>query len=206
MLVEHLGKTLRVHETAIVAPSATVCGDVRIAAHARILHGACVVAEGGAIELGQHCIVLENAVIRSTAKFSTSIGDHALIGPHAHVVGCTLEQEVFAATGASVFHGAHIGARSEVRVNGVVHLRTQLAPDTTVPIGWVAVGDPPVILPPSERERIWTTQEPLNFPLSVYGVDRPAPGESVMPEITRRLSEIYASHRDDPLNGQSSGD
>jgi carbonic anhydrase/acetyltransferase-like protein (isoleucine patch superfamily) len=202
MLVEHLGKTPRVHETAYVAPSETVCGDVNIAAHARILHGACVVAEGGSIDLGRYCIVLENAVIRSTARYSTSIADHVLIGPHAHVVGCTLEQEVFVATGASVFHGARVGARSEIRVNGVVHLRTQLDSDTIVPIGWVAVGDPTVIQPPNEHERIWAAQEPLNFPLSVYGIDRPPPGESAMPEITRRLADIYASHHDDQVTGE----
>jgi carbonic anhydrase/acetyltransferase-like protein (isoleucine patch superfamily) len=202
MLVEHLGKTPRIHETAYVAPSATVCGDVRVGAQSRLLHGACVVAEGGTIDIGRYCIVLENAVVRSTARYSTSISDHVLVGPHAHVVGCALEEEVFVATGASVFHGARIGARSEIRVNAVVHLRTHLAPDSTVPIGWVAVGDPPVILPPHEHDQIWSSQEPLNFPKSVYGVDRPPPGESVMPEITRRLAEIYASHRDDQLTGR----
>ena len=197
MLFEHLGKTPEVHETASVAPSAVVCGDVRVGPHCRILHGACVVAEGGVIDIGQYCIVLENAVVRSTAKYSTSIADHVLIGPQAHVVGCTIEPEVFVATGASVFHGARLGARAEVRVNGVVHLKTSLQPDSTVPIGWIAVGDPAEIMPPGEHDRIWAAQEPLNFPKSVYGIDRPPAGRSAMSEITRRLAEAYASHGSD---------
>jgi Resolvase, N terminal domain len=41
------------------------------------------------------------------------------------------------------------------RINGVVHPRTRLAPDATVPIGWVAVGDPAEILPPDEQEAFW---------------------------------------------------
>jgi carbonic anhydrase/acetyltransferase-like protein (isoleucine patch superfamily) len=201
MLVEHLGKSPRIDETAYVAPNAVVCGDVCVGAHCRILHGACVVAEGGTIDIGQYCIILENAVVRSTARYSTSIADHVLIGPQAHVVGCTIEKEVFLATGASVFHGARLGRRCEVRINGVVHLRTHLPPSSTVPIGWVAVGDPPAILPPHEHDRIWSAQEPLDFPKSVYGVDRPSPGQSAMPEITRRLAEIYASHGSDRLIG-----
>src|SRR6266403_1770302 len=66
---------------------------------------ACLIAEGGSIEIGLHCIILENAVIRSTSRHSARIGNHCLIGPNAHVTGCTLKDEVFIATGAAGFHG-----------------------------------------------------------------------------------------------------
>src|SRR5512142_2041925 len=124
------------------------------------------------------------------------VGDHCLIGPCAHVVGCTIEDEVFIATGAAVFHGARLGRRSEVRIHGVVHLRTPLPPGATVPIGWVAVGDPAAILPPDQHEAIWARQQPLDFPSTVYGVER---GDAAMIEITRRLSAELAAHaHDDP--------
>src|SRR4029453_5626100 len=114
------------------------------------------------------------AVIRSTSRHATRIGDHCLIGPNAHVTGCTITDEVFIATGAGVFHGAVLKARSEVRVNGVVHLKTRLPEGSTVPIGWVAVGDPASILPPDQHENIWAIQKSLNFPLTVYGIERNA--------------------------------
>src|SRR5262249_40439077 len=157
--------------------------------------GATIIAEGGRIEIGERCIILENAVIRSTASHATSIGNYCLIGPNAHVVGCTVEDEVFIATGAAIFHGARLGEKSEVRVNRVVHLKTNLPPNATVPIGWVAVGDPAKIFPPDSHDEIWEIQKPLNFPLTVYGVDRKPEGESIMPEITRRVSEALASHK-----------
>ncbi len=197
MILEHLGKKPRIDASAYVAPTAVVCGDVTIAAGVRVLFGATLVAEGGSITLDENCIVLENAVVRSSARHSTHIARDCLIGPHAHVVGCTLEESVFVATGASVFHGATLGARSEVRINGVVHVRTQLPEGATVPIGWVAVGRPAEILPPDEHERIWAIQKPLDFPQTVYGVERPAAGESKMPAVARRLSELYRSHEDD---------
>ncbi|NKX67944.1 gamma carbonic anhydrase family protein (plasmid) [Labrenzia sp. 5N] len=173
---------------AWVAPDATVAGDVRICAGSRIMNGARLVAEGGStIRIGRNCIVLENAVIRATSRHDCKIGDHCLIGPNTHVVGAEIEDEVFIATGAAVFHGAQVGHGSEVRVNGTVHLRTRLEPGSTVPIGWVAVGDPARILSADQHETIWTIQKPLDFPGFVYGVDRNAP--DVMKTITQRLSE-----------------
>jgi carbonic anhydrase/acetyltransferase-like protein (isoleucine patch superfamily) len=197
MIIEHLGNIPHIHPSAYVAPTATICGAVLIGAHARIMFGATIIAEGGTIELGEYCIVMENAVIRSTAKHSTVIGAHCLIGPNAHVVGCVVEESVFIATGAAIFHGAQLGARSEVRVNGVVHLRTVVPPDTTVPIGWVAVGDPAQLFPADQHDQIWTIQEPLNFPQTVYGVERAPAGQTMMPEVTRRVAAALASHQGD---------
>jgi len=197
MLITHLDKTPRIHPSAYVAPNATVCGDVIVGAGSRIMFGACVASEGKTLELGENCIVMENADIRSTDNLPMKMGSHCLIGPHAHLVGCTLEDCVFIATGVSIFHGAHLGYGAEVRVGAVVHLRTRLAAYATVPIGWVAVGDPAQILPPDHHEAIWAIQKPLNFPQFVYGVARAREGESNMAEITRRRSEVLGSHRDD---------
>jgi len=198
MIVKHLGKTPRIDASSYVAPNAVVCGDVDIGANCRIMFGAQVIAEGGSIAIGDDCIVMENAVLRSNVRHSLAIGNNCLIGPNAHVVGCRLEDQVFVATGAAIFHGATLGRGSEVRINGVVHLKTNLPPGATVPIGWVAVGDPAQIFPPDQHDRIWEIQKPLNFPLTVYGLDR---SEADMAKITRRVAEALAGHRDDEIIG-----
>jgi carbonic anhydrase/acetyltransferase-like protein (isoleucine patch superfamily) len=194
MLIAHEGTSPEVDPLAYVAPNAVICGDVHIGPGCRIMFGAQLIAEGKSIRLGANCIVMENAVLRSTSRHALSIGSHCLIGPQAHVVGCTIEDEVFVATGAAVFHGARLGKGSEVRVNGVVHIKTVLAPGDTVPISWVAVGDPARILPPGAHAEIWQIQEPLNFPLSVYGLER---SQADMRSITGSLSESLGSHRAD---------
>ncbi len=199
MIIEHLGKKPKIHPSAYVAPSATICGDVEIGEDARILFGTSIIAEGGKIRIGSKCIILENAVVRSTPKYSTHIGAHTLIGPNAHVVGCRIEDCVFIATGASIFHGAVVGQGSEVRINGIVHLKTQLAPNTTIPIGWIAVGNPAQILPPTEHEEIWKIQKPLNFPKSVYGIERSPALETIMPAITTQYSRWFGAHKDDVI-------
>ena len=194
MLIHHEGVSPTIDSSAWVAPNAVVCGDVRIGPGCRVMYGAQIIAEGGTIVVGRECIIMENAVLRSTGRHSLAMGNNCLVGPNAHVVGCVVEDEVFIATGAAVFHAARLGKGSEVRINGVVHLKTHVAAGDTVPIGWVAVGDPAQILPPGEHERIWEIQKPLNFQLTVYGFER---HEASMEKITRRLSEALASHAGD---------
>jgi carbonic anhydrase/acetyltransferase-like protein (isoleucine patch superfamily) len=196
MLISHEGKSPSVHPSAYIAPNAVLCGDVSIGPGCRVLFGAQVIAEGGAIVIGAECIIMENAVLRSNVRHSLNIGNNCLVGPNAHVVGCMVEDEVFIATGASIFHGARLGKGCEVRINGVVHIKTHVPPGETVPIGWVAVGAPASILPPDQHEKIWKIQEPLNFPLTVYGFER---AEADMRKITRRLSEKLGAHKDDEI-------
>jgi carbonic anhydrase/acetyltransferase-like protein (isoleucine patch superfamily) len=126
LLIEHDGASPRVDPTAWIAPNAVLCGDVSVGPGCRIMFGAQVIAEGGSITIGRECIVMENAVLRSSSRHSLRIGDNCLVGPNAHVVGCTIEDEVFIATGAAIFHSAHLGRGSEVRINGVVHIKTRL--------------------------------------------------------------------------------
>lgn len=196
MLISHNGRSPDIHPSSYVAPTATICGNVEIGPDCRIMHGAALIAEGGNIKIGEHCIIFENAVVRSNARHSVKIGPFCLIGPHAHVAGCTIEAEVFIATGVSVFHGAHLGKGAQIRINAVVHLKSFLAPGTLVPIGWIAVGNPAKLFSPDQHEEIWKIQEPLNFPLTVYGFDRP---EATMKKITRRLAKHLGTHFDDTI-------
>lgn len=195
MQFEHLGARPRIHETAVIAPTAIISGDVEIGPDTQVLHGAVITAEGGPITIGASVIVMENAIIRAVASNPVHIGDHVLIGPGASLSGATVANEVFLATGTRVFNGAEIGARSNVQINAVVHLRTVLPEDSVVPIGWVAVGDPVLILPPHEHEQIAAAQRELDFPGYVFGVDRETP--DLMVQLTERYGRALSRHAED---------
>jgi len=197
MLLSHQKLEPRIHESAYVAPSAVICGDVVIGPHSRIGFGVTVVAEGQRVTIGSQVIVRENAVIRASKNHPIKISDYVLVGPHATLMGCEIGSEVFLATGTTIFHGAVIGDKSEVRINGVVHVNSKLPPRSMVPIGWVAVGDPAKIYPPDQHDNIWEVQKNLNFPQTVYGLDRLPDGGVDMKELTRRLAESLGEHRSD---------
>jgi carbonic anhydrase/acetyltransferase-like protein (isoleucine patch superfamily) len=197
MLYEHQGAAPEVHPTAVVAPSAVVSGAVEIGPGVQVLHGAVITAEGGPVRIGANTIVMENAVIRGVSANPVTIGEHCLVGPHAYVSGATVEPEVFLATGSRIFNGAVIGRGSEVRIDAIVHLRTELPRGTTVPIGWIAVGAPPLIAPPERHEEIEARQRELDFPEYVFGLDRDTP--DLMVQLTERYGARLARHRDDRM-------
>lgn len=196
MLIEHEGKRPTVAESAYVAPTAVVCGDVTVGPDARILFGAVLTAEGGSIEVGARCIVMENALIRGRSGHATRLGDNVLVGPHAHLNGVVAEDDVFVATGASAFPGAVIGRGCEVRINAVVHVNTVLAAETVVPIGWIAVGDPAELFSPDRHEELWAIQRSLDFPGTTFGIDR---DEATMERITTLYAERFGRHRGDRI-------
>lgn len=183
MILSHDGHTPRIDPSSRVAPNAIVCGDVEIGPNCTIGFGAVLTAESGPIRIGCNVVIMENAIVRGVRGQEMSLGDNVLIGPHASLSGCTIEDEVFVATGAAIFNGAIVGARAEIRINAVVHVDTNVPANNTVPIGWVAVGSPARIFPPSAHDELWLEQEKLNFPKVVFGVDRPKVDESMMSEV-----------------------
>jgi gamma-carbonic anhydrase len=174
--------------TAWVAPTAVITGDVTIGPRSRVLDCAVVNGDLGPITIGSEVIVMEHALLRGRADHSVVVGDAVLIGPHTHLNGATVEDEVFIATGVSMFPGSRAGAGCELRINSVVHVNSILEPGTVVPIGWIAAGQPAQLFSPDRHNELWAVQEPLDFPGTVYGVPR---GTS-MREIMRRQCAAFA--------------
>lgn len=192
MILEHEGKRPSIAASARIAPNAVVCGDVTIGENCAIGFGAVLTAESGPVVIGRNVVVMDTAVLRGVRDAALTIGDNVLVGPHSYLTGCMVEDEVFIATGATVFNKAVLKRRSEVRINAIVHLRTVLAEDAVVPLGWVAVGDPAIILPPERHDEIWAVQRELDFPKTIFGVERPAEGESLMPAVMPRYARALA--------------
>jgi enamine deaminase RidA (YjgF/YER057c/UK114 family) len=153
------------------------------------------------VQLGSRCIVMEHALLRGRRDHPAVLMDDVLVGPHAHVNGAVVEGGCFIATGAAIFPGARLEAGAEVRIHGVVHVNTRVLAGDTVPIGWVAVGDPAQIMPPDHHEDIWRIQRELDFPGTVYGVPRGTPPAVRM----RRQVEWYGAHRGDRIVEGSRG-
>jgi carbonic anhydrase/acetyltransferase-like protein (isoleucine patch superfamily) len=195
MLLEHRGRRPVVPESAYVAPSAVLCGAVVLGEGSRVMHGAVLTAEDGEVQVGSNCVVMENALVRGRARHPTLIGDAVLIGPHAHVNGATVEDEVFIATGAALFPGSVAGAGAELRINSVLHINSHLDAGAVLPIGWIAAGNPAQLFSPDRHDELWQVQQELDFPATVYGVPRGTP----LREIMARQSQYFGAHQDDRL-------
>jgi gamma-carbonic anhydrase len=200
MLIEHGGRSPQIHESAYVAPTAVLSGDVVVGEGCSVLFGAVLTAESESrIELKRRAIVMDNAVVRARVGFDVVIGRNSLIGPHAHVNGCEIGDNVFVATGAAIFPGARVDDHAEIRVGAVLHVNSHLTEGAMVPIGWIALGDPAESFPPSAHEDFARFQEELDFPGTVYMLKRAGEGESIMPKVAERYQELFGRHRDDRI-------
>ena len=194
MRIRHLGTAPSVHPDAYVAPTAVLSGEVRVGPGSCIMHGAVLAAEGGQVEIGANCVIMENAVLRGTLQNPLIMGDHVLAGPHSHLTGCGIADEVFIATGARVFNGAQLGRASSVALGGTVHIGCVVPPLGRVPIGWVAVGEPAVMYPPDQAEAIREAIAKVGggFLPFVFGIDEAADRREQMQAALRRYTAAIA--------------
>ena len=96
---ERAGKCPVIDPSALIAPTAVICGEVTIGTCTSVGFGAVLTAESGPIVVGRECVIMENAVIRGTRRHRVTIGDHVLIGPGASLSGCAIRECAFLATG-----------------------------------------------------------------------------------------------------------
>jgi carbonic anhydrase/acetyltransferase-like protein (isoleucine patch superfamily) len=199
MLIEHEGRAPEVDPEAWVAPTAVLSGAVSVQAGARVLHGAVLTAEGGAeLRVGRNCVVMEQAVLRAAGRFPLRLGHHVLVGPHAYLTGCTVGAHSFVATGAMVFNGAVLGEACTVALGGKVHIATELADGTSVPMGYIAFGAPGVVYPPDRAPQVHEELGRLHFMRYVFGVDPEGLDRAQIVDLSLdRWTRALASHRSD---------
>lgn len=194
--VRHRLKSPKVAASAYIAPNAVLCGDVTVGAHSRVLFGAIITAEGGPVEIGSNCVIMENAVVRGVPQHAARLGDHVLVGPHASLNGCVIEGNTRIATGVVIFNGARVGVGAEVEFHAVVYVNTVVLAETAVPMGWFAGGDPAELVAPGEWERIRDLIGPLDYPGTVFGA---AGADAAVPDIARRYARGLALHSRDTV-------
>jgi gamma-carbonic anhydrase len=95
MILTHRGEQPVIPESAYVAPSAVLCGAITLGERARVLHGAVLTAENGEIWIGEDVVIMEHALVRGRARHPVTVGNAVLVGPHTHVNGATIEDQVF---------------------------------------------------------------------------------------------------------------
>jgi carbonic anhydrase/acetyltransferase-like protein (isoleucine patch superfamily) len=199
MEIRHGDGTPSVAPDAYIAPTAVLSGRVRVGPGSCVLHGAVLTDDGGPVDVGANCVIMEHAVLRGTSRYPLTIGDHVLAGPHSSVIGCTIGDEVFIATGAMVFNGAQMGRASSVAVGGTVHIGCVVPPETRIPIGWVAVGNPARQYPPGEVEsiRAGLNEAGGGFLPFVFGTDPATDRGEQMRTAMRRYARYLSRWRAD---------
>lgn len=138
VIVEFEGRRPRIAESAFVAPTAVLLGDVEVGENASIWFGAVLRADFAPIRIGPGCNVQDNVVIHAETEQGTVLEDRVTVGHGAILHDCWIGKGALIGMGAILLDRSRVGSRSLVGAGSV------LKEGFVVPDGTLAIGNPAV--------------------------------------------------------------
>jgi carbonic anhydrase/acetyltransferase-like protein (isoleucine patch superfamily) len=137
MIFPHHGIWPRIHETAFIAPSADVVGDVVIGDNSSVWFQVVIRGDVNSVHIGNRTNIQDHSCLHVTRKVSPlKIGDECTLGHRSTVHGCTIGNRVLVGMGAIVLDDAEIGDDCIIAAGAVV------TKGTKVPSGSLVMGMP----------------------------------------------------------------
>lgn len=149
MLIRFNGTTPRIDPTAYVHSTASIIGDVEIAAHSSVWFNAVVRGDVRHVRIGSRTNVQDNATIHvSSRRWGTIVGDDVTIGHAAVLHGCSIGNRCLVGIGAIVLDGC------EIADDCMIGAAALLTPRTQVPRGSLVLGSPARVVRPLRPEEL----------------------------------------------------
>ncbi len=137
MITSYKGISPRIAESAFIAESAHVIGDVHIGQHSSIWFNCVLRGDCFHIRVGEETNVQDNTVIHVTqGRFATIIGDRVTIGHSAVLHGCAVRDRCLIGIGAIVLDNVTIGEKSFIAAGSLI------TPGTVIPPRSMVMGAP----------------------------------------------------------------
>ena len=137
MAIYQLGDSRpQVHETAWVADSAEVIGDVRLAEATSVWYGSLLRGDSASITIGRGSNIQDHSVLHVDAAVPLVVGEDVTVGHRVVLHGCTIGDGSLIGIGAIVLNRACIGRHCLVGAGAVV------TEDKTFPDGSLILGAP----------------------------------------------------------------
>lgn len=137
LILPFKGISPKIHETAFIAPSASVIGDVEIGEGANIWYNCALRGDVADIKIGARTNIQDGCVIHvTTGREGTFVGDDVTVGHSAILHACHIESFGFVGMGSLVMDGA------VVEGFGMLAAGSLLSPNKRVPKGQLWAGRP----------------------------------------------------------------
>ena len=158
MIKGYNGVEPKIDETAFIADSADVIGQVNIGKNANIWYGTVLRADDNHITVGENTNIQDGSVVHISEGYPTVIGDNVTIGHKSIIHGCEIGNNTLIGMGSIVLDGAKIGEFTLLGAGSLV------PPGKEIPSGVLAMGSPAkVIRELSEQEKENLTKSALKY-------------------------------------------
>ena len=124
----------RLADTAWVADSAQVMGNVELAAETSVWFGAVLRGDTEVIRVGRGSNIQEHSVVHADVGFPVTIGENVTVGHQVMLHGCSIGDGSLIGIQAVVLNGANIGKHCLVGAGALVTEGKQF-PDGSMIIG-----------------------------------------------------------------------
>ncbi|MBC7795294.1 MAG: gamma carbonic anhydrase family protein [Pyrinomonadaceae bacterium] len=133
MIKSFEGKTPKIHETAFIAETSVIIGDVEIGANSSVWYGSVLRGDVNSIKIGERTNVQDGSIIHVTSfLYPTVLEDEITVGHRVMLHGCHVERGCLIGISSTILDGARIGADSLVAAGSLVTPRTQIPPRSFV--------------------------------------------------------------------------
>lgn len=120
MILDYKDKSPKISETAFIADSAVIIGDVEIGDHSSVWFNATVRGDQNKIIIGNRTSIQDNAVIHVDNINDVQIGDNVSVGHGSVLHGCKIENNVIIGMNSTVLNGSEISNDSIVGANALI--------------------------------------------------------------------------------------
>lgn len=142
------GVAPRMAESAWVADSAQVMGDVTLGERSSVWFGAVLRGDTERITVGEGSNIQDGSVLHADHGFPMTVGRHVTVGHQVMLHGCTIGDETLIGIGATVLNGAKIGK------NCLVGARSLVTEGKEFPDGSMILGSPAKVVKMLTPEQI----------------------------------------------------
>lgn len=127
-IIEFEGKSPKIHESAFVASTAVLIGDVVLEAHASVWYGAVLRGDSGKIRIGKESNVQDNVVIHADTEHGTIVGDRVTLGHGCILHDTNVGDGCVIGMLATLLHRSVIGERCMIGAGAVVREGFEVPP------------------------------------------------------------------------------
>ena len=158
MIKEYKGIEPKIDETAFIAESADVVGQVTIERNANIWYGSVLRGDDNYITVGENTNIQDGSIVHISEKFPTIIGNNVTVGHKSIIHGCEIGDNTLIGMGSIVLDGAKVGESTLLGAGSLV------PPGKEIPSGVLAMGSPAkVIRELSNEEKENLTNSALKY-------------------------------------------
>jgi carbonic anhydrase/acetyltransferase-like protein (isoleucine patch superfamily) len=133
MILPYRGRWPKIHETAFVAPSADIIGDVEIGSNSSVWFQCVIRGDVHRIRIGSKTNIQDHSMLHVTrVKSPLKIGDEVTVGHRVTIHGCTLGNRILVGMGAIILDDAEIGDECIIGAGTLITKKTKIPPRSLV--------------------------------------------------------------------------